>query len=287
MKRTYSIGLLVLLAVLAITHNANSNVAEHVDSFVVDGFQTGVHGLKKIESKLPYPLSPIPFLSSLQSMNSNLTVSGTIADTNIRRQEHGAGTLTENALLDAAALKKVDDMFALQYFEHESPTGITSKDLVVSVAYDYLDIGENLALGNFADDVALVQAWMDSPGHRENMLNPKFTEIGVAVKRGMYKGRMTWLAVQEFGRPASLCESPNDTLRALIDTNHKKIDALERKIALKRAEMDRTANKQSREYADRVSEYNALINPYNALVNESKTLVANYNIQVQTYNQCL
>src|SRR6185369_15716694 len=117
----------------------------------------------------------------------------------------GLPALKENALLDKAAKKKLDDMFAQQYFEHINPQGKGPSDLAKSVGYDYIAIGENLALGNFKNDAELVQAWMDSPGHRANILNKQYTEIGVAVGQGTYEGKKTWLAVQEFGRPTSSC----------------------------------------------------------------------------------
>ena len=54
---------------------------------------------------------------------------------------------------------------------------------------------------------------MASPGHRANILNSRFIDIGVAVKEGEYQGKETWLAVQEFGEPLSDCPSPSTDLR--------------------------------------------------------------------------
>jgi uncharacterized protein YkwD len=92
-------------------------------------------------------------------------------------------------------------MFENQYFAHESPTGEKVSDLAKKFGYDFLLIGENLAMGNFSSDEDLVLAWMESPGHRENILNEKYQEIGVAVKKGIFEGKEVWIAVQHFGLP--------------------------------------------------------------------------------------
>src|SRR5262249_8345343 len=119
------------------------------------------------------------------SANVTLTQAGVIKWTNIQRQENGAlPALTVNAKLNESAQLKLKDMFAKQYFEHVSPSGVGPDGLANEVGYAYASIGENLALGNFADDRALVQAWMDSPGHRANILGKSYREIGVAVGKG-------------------------------------------------------------------------------------------------------
>ena len=100
-------------------------------------------------------------------------------------------------------------MFEKEYFEHKSPSGIGASDIAHDVGYEFILVGENIALGNFDGDEALVQAWMDSPGHRANILNKRYTEIGIAAEKGLYQGKMMWLAVQIFARPMSLCQNPN------------------------------------------------------------------------------
>ena len=63
-------------------------------------------------------------------------------------------------------------------------------------------------------------AWMNSPGHRANILNPHFQEIGVAVGKGMYEGHETWIAVQSFGMPLSACPASDANLKIKIDANN-------------------------------------------------------------------
>lgn len=145
--------------------------------------------------------------------------------TNKYRTDNGLAALTENTQLTQAAEKKTLDMFEKQYFEHNAPNGTTPSDLVSSTGYQYKTTGENLALGDFKDEKDLVDAWMASPGHRANILNSEYTEIGVATGLGHFEDRdVTWLAVQEFGRPLPNCTKPDENISNNIE--NKKADYL-------------------------------------------------------------
>ncbi len=236
----------------------------------------------KTEVIAPPPLRAIRELAT----PTVLTGAGVITWTNSQRAANGGlPALRENAKLDAAALAKVKDMFALQYFEHESPTGAGPDKLADSAGYEYILIGENLALGNYGNDKALVQAWMDSPGHRANILNKNFQEIGVAVLKGTFEGRTTWLAVQEFGLPLSICEQPNASLKAQINSNENQLKNLAPQIEEERAQID-SFNRRDPAYAQKVAQYNDLVNQYNNLLALTKNLVNQYNAQVNVFNTC-
>ncbi|AKM82666.1 TPA: CAP domain-containing protein [Candidatus Berkelbacteria bacterium] len=141
--------------------------------------------------------------------------------TNKYRADENLLALKTNTVLVTAAQKKTDDMFTNQYFEHVSPTGVSPSDLVSATGYNYKTTGENLALGDFKDEKDLVDAWMASPGHRANILNNEYTEIGIYTGLDTFENRgKTWLAVQEFGKPLPNCKSPNSNI--LQDINDKK-----------------------------------------------------------------
>jgi hypothetical protein len=195
--------------------------------------------------------------------------------------------LSENAKLDAAAKAKVEDMFQKQYFEHISPSGKGPSDLAKEVNYEYALIGENLALGDFKNNQALLDAWMKSPGHRANILNKKFTEMGAAAEQGIYNGEKTWLAVQEFGEPLSNCPAVDVTLRSQIDTDKNDLDAKAKALDQKKAEIDSTYPKYGDAYNSQVSEYNSMLAAYNAEVNQVKAEVDRYNAEVRAYNTCI
>src|SRR3990167_5043216 len=125
-------------------------------------------------------LTPPPLRVGGQQSNVVLVKSKIVAQTNIQRFDNGLlPPLSTNAKLEAAALAKAQDMFNKQYFEHVSPSGLDPGTLVKNAGYEYILSGENLILGNFKDEQELVQAWMDSPGHRANILNERFVDIGV------------------------------------------------------------------------------------------------------------
>lgn len=116
------------------------------------------------------------------------------------RAENAIAPLRANTLLEEAARLKVEDMAAKGYFAHTSPDGVTPWHWFIESGYEFSAAGENLAV-NFSDSEDVENAWMDSPGHRANILNDTFTEVGVATARGEYKGRETVFVVQLFGRP--------------------------------------------------------------------------------------
>ncbi|MEK7516851.1 MAG: CAP domain-containing protein [Patescibacteria group bacterium] len=231
-------------------------------------------------------LAPPPLRAPKESRSAFLTHAGTVAETNARRRENGLSPLAENAKLNAAAAAKVQDMFEKQYFEHVSPTGKDAGDLATEAGYQYILVGENLALGNFENDRALVDAWMASPGHRENILNNRYQEIGVAVAKGMFEGKSTWLAVQEFGLPTSACLQPDAALRDRIDANNDQLDRWREELDARRAELDAMRPKRGEEYNWKLEEYNSLVAAYNALLEETKGFIAEYNAQVKASNAC-
>lgn len=130
--------------------------------------------------------------------------------TNEDRAKENFKHLTINPLLEKAAQLKADDMARNGYFAHKSPDGKTPWYWFKEVGYDFSYAGENLAV-NFNDSVEVNNAWMNSPGHRENIMNGNFSEIGIATAEGMYQGRMTVFVVQLFGRPAVAEATPPPT----------------------------------------------------------------------------
>jgi hypothetical protein len=122
--------------------------------------------------------------------------------TNQKRAENGLQALSFNSQLASAAGAKAGNMFAENYWAHNSPSGKTPWSFVSSAGYHYIYAGENLAR-DFSDAGAVVNAWMNSPSHRENLLDKNFKEIGVAVADGKLDGHDGILVVQMFGSAIS------------------------------------------------------------------------------------
>lgn len=118
--------------------------------------------------------------------------------TNSKRAEFGLGALSFNPLLGQAAAGKAGDMFAGNYWAHNSPSGKTPWQFMTAAGYRYVFAGENLAR-DFEDANSVVNAWMNSPSHRANVLDKNFKEIGVAVSSGTLGGNEGILVVQMFG----------------------------------------------------------------------------------------
>lgn len=218
---------------------------------------------------------------------AQLTRQGVIDETNKQREQYKQQPLHTSSKLNLAAKAKLDDMFRQQYFEHESPDGKKPADIIQAAGYEYLIVGENLALGNYENDQLLVEAWMNSPGHRANILDSKFREIGVAVGKGMYQDKEVWLAVQEFGSPLSSCPNINIALKEQIDQNRTEITAGEEELSKMKAAMEDSKSKNSSDYQRKVDQYNSKVNSVNSLIDETKQLVNEYNQQVNDFNTCL
>ena len=135
-----------------------------------------------------------------QAFSSSITPENIIQLTNASREGYGLTDLKNNLQLQSAAQAKADDMLKNQYFAHTSPSGKTPWDFISESKYNYIIAGENLAL-NFFTSESTEQAWMNSPGHRANILNGNFEDIGVGVSQGEYNGVAAMFVVQEFGTP--------------------------------------------------------------------------------------
>lgn len=129
---------------------------------------------------------------------TDIRVEQLLQDTNVQRQKAGLSQLVLNTNLSQAAAAKAADMFANNYWAHNSPSGKTPWDFIIRSGYKYTLAGENLAK-NFQTSGGVVEAWMNSPTHRDNMVKPGYRDIGFAVVNGILLGEETTLVVQMFG----------------------------------------------------------------------------------------
>ena len=119
--------------------------------------------------------------------------------TNKARALNGLSHLNENPLLNTIAEKRAEDMFEKQYFDHVSPFGEKASDIAQRVGYRYKTIGENIASGRFVTNQKVIDGWMQSPGHRKNILSTDVEDLGAAIIKGNMHGEETCIAVQIFG----------------------------------------------------------------------------------------
>lgn len=129
---------------------------------------------------------------------TDIHVTQLLEKTNTKRAEAGLAPLTFNAQLSDAAAKKATDMFVKNYWAHVNPEGTTPWSFIQQSGYIYTVAGENLAK-NFQNSASVVEAWMNSPSHRDNLLKPSYKDVGFAVVNGVLNGEETTLVVQMFG----------------------------------------------------------------------------------------
>lgn len=139
------------------------------------------------------PPQTAPTAPQAQSATTN-TVAQVVALVNKERAAAGCGPLTENAQLEQAAQAHSDDMAARSFFEHTNPDGADPGQRITAAGYHWSTYGENIAEGQQTPQ-EVMDSWMNSSGHRANILNCSFKEIGVGVHRG--SGGPWW--TQDFG----------------------------------------------------------------------------------------
>lgn len=151
------------------------------------------------------------FKPGILGISSNINQQVLIELTNKKRAEQNLPALSENSLLDQAALAKAKNMFEENYWAHFAPSGKTPWNFISSSGYVFSVAGENLARNFYTSD-EVVEAWMSSPSHRDNIVNSKYKEIGIGVLNGVLNGQETTLVVQMFGtQPSVLARAPAPT----------------------------------------------------------------------------
>lgn len=128
----------------------------------------------------------------------DIRVEQLLAATNAQREAAGLSPLKLDNALSAAAAAKASDMFANNYWAHNSPLGKTPWDFIISSGYRYTLAGENLAK-NFQTSDGVVDAWMNSPTHKANIVKGGYRDVGFAIVNGVLNGEETTLVVQMFG----------------------------------------------------------------------------------------
>lgn len=114
---------------------------------------------------------------------------------NLERTQRFLPALNTNSKLSSAAASKAQDMINRSYFAHQDPDGNYVWPKIVSAGYSpYTALGENLAM-DFTSAGDVINAWMNSPTHRANIVNEKFEDQGLASVAGMYEGTRETIAV--------------------------------------------------------------------------------------------
>ncbi len=140
---------------------------------------------------------------------SEITSENVINNINSIRKQNSLSELNVNPALQLAAYEKSVDMIVRNYFDHYA-FGLTPWMFIKNKGYDYSIAGENLAMG-FSTSEGVVNAWMNSPGHRANILNPEYEDIGVGVVKGTFAengiSKPTTMTTKFLAKPKSLSQT--------------------------------------------------------------------------------
>jgi len=133
---------------------------------------------------------------------TNIGSDSLLLQTNQQRSLNGLSALTINAKLNQAAQAKANDMVTRNYWSHNTPDGVEPWAFFDNAGYAYFKAGENLAFG-FMTSSDTITGWMNSPSHRENLLNSSFQEVGFGFANSsdfVNNGNET-VVVAEYGMP--------------------------------------------------------------------------------------
>ncbi len=233
----------------------------------------------------------LPFIASATParQQERLTKDAIIQLTNSVRTGEGLTTLDENPVLDSIAEARAKDILEKQYFSHVSPTGEQASHIALKAGYRYRVISENLARGSFSTNGNLIDAWMNSPSHRKNILSSRMREIGVSVIKGTFNGTETWVSVQIFGVQLDAGSSKSFSVasvkNSISDINgksgspeeglHDKVLRLKRELDSDKAAIQRIPQNNPQaaaELARRTQSYTEKLERYNQALAETQAV---------------
>jgi uncharacterized protein YkwD len=166
---------------------------------------------------------------------SSISSGALVAMLNDHRKEAGLSELAPNEQLENAAMAKASDMIAHDYFNHWSPSGVSPWHWITQSGYQYSYAGENLAI-DFATSNDVDEGWMNSTLHRENMLSTKYSEVGIAVARGVVEGQDTIVVVEMFGTPrtmGAIAKTTTKTVKGTINETVKNVSDTKTSVGAK------------------------------------------------------
>jgi hypothetical protein len=136
------------------------------------------------------------------TMGRTIAASVLIDLTNKIREQYNLPPLKPNLALEHAAILKGNDMHEKEYFSHTGPDGTTPWYWIKRAGYNFSYAGENLAL-NFKSSKEIETAWLNSPKHRDNILDKNYEDIGIGLVRGYVEYIPVVFTVQMFGKQTS------------------------------------------------------------------------------------
>jgi uncharacterized YkwD family protein/spore coat assembly protein SafA len=193
-----TLGILFMTATSSVVHAQNYKTFDYAvkpgDSLwkICVTYQVGVSDILSVNPQITNPsmiipgqILKVPDLSEIKALENEVAVI-----VNQERLKQGLSPLKYNWQLARVARYKSEDMAAKNYFSHTSPTYGDPFTMMKNFGISYMSAGENIAMGQ-PTPTSVMTAWMNSPGHRANILNTRYTEIGVGVAKNQ-NGTILW-----------------------------------------------------------------------------------------------
>jgi len=165
---------------------------------ICNKFQIGVPEIISLNPQVSNPnnifpgsILKIPNIDAVKAIENQV-----ISLVNIERSKVGLSALKANWQLSRVARFKAEDMRDKNYFSHTSPVYGSPFEMMKNFGISFSAAGENIAMGQQTPS-SVMTSWMNSPGHRQNILNVNYTEIGVGIAKSS-NGSIYW--VQQFIR---------------------------------------------------------------------------------------
>lgn len=183
---------------------------------VLSGFSEAYFSNKQVAPQIPkkslllwrFFLCAAAFLIVFLALPKRATVEISLSSDNLLqlvnqdRSKHNLRPLQTNPRLMRAAYAKGEHMLRNAYFAHVSPEGVEPWDFIRDQNFSFSYAGENLARG-YTSSYELLNDFLQSSSHRENLLSPLYSDIGIAVVNGKFEGQPVIITVQLFASPAS------------------------------------------------------------------------------------
>jgi hypothetical protein len=150
--------------------------------------------------------------------STTISINDLADKTNEVRTDNKLKALTIDQRLNKAAQDKADDMIKNNYWSHESPSGVTPWHWIEQNGYSYDVAGENLAK-NYSDASEVMNAWMQSETHKQNIMNQKFTAMGFAVADGVVGAKITTIIVAYYAAPLNTSAAVSTASSSVLGVN--------------------------------------------------------------------
>lgn len=192
------------------SHHRHTKYHLHITRVILASLAVVAVAILRLPSLSPVVEQPRANTTQTQAVlayATSINVTDLANGTNSARSQNGLANLSLNSKLNVSAQLKANDMIAKDYWAHVSPDGTQPWYWFQQAGYDYTNAGENLAYG-FGTSDSVINAWMNSAGHRANILGD-YKDMGFGIANGEnYQGAQNTVVVAHYGTARTVAATP-------------------------------------------------------------------------------